>query len=125
MSFGDAIGEGFFNYANFSGRATRSEFWWWVLFAFVVSLVTSVIDLALFWGWTVGPLNTVTGIALFLPGLAVSVRRLHDTNRSGWWILITLTIVGIILLIVWYIFPSDKGNNHYGPNRYAGTEHET
>lgn len=101
MSFGDAIGECFFNYVNFRDRAARAEYWWWVLFAVIVALVASVLDLLIFRGWETGPFNLVTSLALLLPGLSVTVRRLHDTNRSGWWIL--LPIVPAILTVVGFI----------------------
>jgi uncharacterized membrane protein YhaH (DUF805 family) len=101
MSFGDAIGEGFFNFANFRDRAARAEYWWWVLFAVIVAMVATVLDLVVFWGWENGPFNLVTSLALLLPGLSVTVRRLHDSNRSGWWIL--LPIVPAILTFVGFI----------------------
>ena len=106
MNFGDAVGEGFFNYANFGGRAARAEYWWWALFAAAVVLVAYVLDLLVFGGWSIAPFLLVCWLALLLPGLSVTVRRLHDTGRSGWWILIptglaflasALTIGGVTL----------------------------
>jgi len=90
MNFGDAIGECFFNYANFRDRATRAEYWWWALFVCVVLLVALVLDYVIFRDWTVGPFYLVFGLASLLPGLSVTVRRLHDTGRSGWWIMIPM-----------------------------------
>lgn len=101
MGFGDAIGEGFFNYMNFRGRAVRAEYWWWVLFAFIVAVVAAVLDALIFWGWENGPFGLVTSLALFFPGLSITVRRLHDTNRSGWWVL--LPLIPLILTIVGFI----------------------
>jgi len=91
MPFLAAIKSGFRNYANFKGRASRSEFWWWSLFALVLQLVTSDSDL----------LGSVVSLGLLIPGLAVHVRRLHDTNRSGWWmgapiIAIVVALIGLI-----------------------------
>src|ERR1700741_2346534 len=108
MTFQQAISSGLSNYVNFSGRATRSAFWYWVLFAVIVSIVAGIIDAVLFSGVTLvprpaaTPVNPITGILLFLPGLGVSVRRLHDVDCSGWWLLIALTIIGFFLLLYWY-----------------------
>lgn len=101
MSFGDAIGECFFNYANFRDRAARAEYWWWALFATVVLLIGGVLDFLIFRGWETGPFYLVLSIASFLPSLSVTVRRLHDTNRSGWWVL--LPFGGIILFVIGFI----------------------
>jgi uncharacterized membrane protein YhaH (DUF805 family) len=92
MSFGDAIGECFFNYANFRDRAARAEYWWWVLFATVVLLIALALDFLIFRDWTVGPFYLVFGLASLLPGFSVTVRRLHDTGRSGWWLAIPLVL---------------------------------
>lgn len=88
MSFGDAIGECFFNYANFRDRAARAEYWWWALFASIVIVVAFVLDFLIFRGWSIGPFFLVFWLAALLPSLSVTVRRLHDTGRSGWWLLI-------------------------------------
>jgi uncharacterized membrane protein YhaH (DUF805 family) len=112
MTFGEAVKAGFDNYVKFDGRASRPEFWWWVLFAFLVSVAARLLDAAL----GIHFLYAIAGLGLFLPGLGVSIRRLHDTNRSGWWILIGLIpIIGFIVLLVFYIQESDAGDNQYGP----------
>lgn len=113
MTFQDSVKSGFQNYVNFSGRSTRSAYWYWVLFALILSIVTSLIDVALF--TDMRPINLITSLAVFLPGLAVSARRLHDVNRSGWWMLIAFTIIGIIPLLIWYCSPGTDGGNDYGP----------
>jgi len=77
MSFVAAIQSGFRNYANFRGRASRSEFWWFSLFTLIVQLATSGFEV----------IGGLVSLALLLPGLAVHVRRLHDTDRRGWWVL--------------------------------------
>jgi uncharacterized membrane protein YhaH (DUF805 family) len=121
MGFTEAITSGFRNYVNFSGRAVRSEFWYWVLFAILASIVAGLIDLALFGAEGSSPINSLVGLALFLPGLAVSVRRLHDLDRSGWWILLGLIpLVGIIILIVWYCQRGTVGVNRFGPDPLGG-----
>ena len=119
MNFGEAIKSGFSNYVTFSGRAARSEFWYWTLFALLVSLAAGIIDEALIEAET-GLFGPLVGLALFLPGLAMSVRRLHDIDRTGWWVLISLTIIGIILLIVWACFKGTAGPNRFGPDPLAG-----
>lgn len=86
MGFGDAIRICFEKYVNFTGRARRAEFWWFVLFDFLVRIGANIVD-AIIGQTKVGPIGLLTGLALFLPGLAVAVRRLHDTDRSGFWVL--------------------------------------
>lgn len=102
------------NYCNFSGRASRSEFWWFVLFNFILSAVISIV-----FCWSQDTMNVITGLvnlALLLPSLGLAVRRLHDIGKSGWWIFISLIpIVGWILLIVWYCKDSQMETNEYGP----------
>ena len=120
MTFPQAIASVFRNYVTFSGRAGRSEFWYWVLFALICGVATAILDLALFDESTVSPLNLIFNIATFLPGLAVSARRLHDIGRTGWWLLIALTIIGLVVLIVWYCQKSDTGPNVYGSEPSAG-----
>ena len=117
MNFGDAIKAGFSNYVNFSGRACRSEYWYWVLFAIIGGIVTYIIDFAIGMPIT----NTIFGLAVFLPGLSVAIRRLHDLDRSGWWILLFLIpLIGAIILIVWFCFEGTDGPNRFGPDRLAG-----
>lgn len=101
MSFGDAIGECFFNYANFRDRAARAEYWWWALFATVVLLVGQGLDYLVFSEWETGPFYLVLSLATFLPSLSVTVRRLHDTNRTGWWVL--LPFAPMVLLFAGFI----------------------
>ncbi|MBV9823574.1 MAG: DUF805 domain-containing protein [Actinobacteria bacterium] len=113
MSFADAVRSVFSKYATFGGRARRSEYWWFVLFSAIVNTVVSLLDAA------IG--NQVLGylvlLALLLPSLAVGVRRLHDTGRSGWWLLIALIpLVGAIVLLVFALQDSQPGSNNYGPS---------
>lgn len=115
MSFADAIKSVLSQYATFSGRARRSEYWFWFLAYFIVAIVASFIDQAMgVKAGQPGPAVIVLALALLLPNLAVTVRRLHDTDRSGWWILIgAIPLVGAIVLLVFYVSDS-KGNNKYG-----------
>ena len=107
-------------YGEFSGRASRSEFWWFSLFTIIVLVVVEVIALALQSANSVlgGLLLLVVGIGLLVPSLAVAMRRLHDTGKSGWLILIgiipIINIVGVWVLLVFYILPSNPGSNAYG-----------
>jgi len=117
MNFVQAIKSGFSNYVTFSGRACRSEYWFWVLFALIGGLVTVILDSVIF-GYQAGvtPLNGIFDLATFLPGLAVVARRLHDTDRTAWWLLLALTVIGAILLIVWFCFRGTPGANRFGPD---------
>jgi uncharacterized membrane protein YhaH (DUF805 family) len=117
MNFGQAIKSGFSNYVTFSGRACRSEYWFWVLFAVIGGLGTGILD-ALIFGYHAGvsPLNGIFSLAIFLPGLAVAARRLHDTDRVAWWLLIALTGIGAIFLVVWFCFKGTSGPNRFGPD---------
>jgi len=111
-------------YAVFSGRARRAEFWYFTLFLFLFSVAFQLVD------WVLG-LNKVAaglgffslilGLATLLPSLAVAVRRLHDTGRSGWWLFIGLVpVAGFIILLVFYVQDSQPGSNAYGPNPKTG-----
>jgi uncharacterized membrane protein YhaH (DUF805 family) len=106
------------NYAGFSGRARRQEFWMFVLVNFVISVVLSILD-AIIGTQTsgVGLLSGIYALAVLIPSIAVAIRRLHDTDRSGWWILIGLVpCVGFIILIVFYAMEGVRGDNQYGPD---------
>ena len=120
MGFTEAISSGFSKYVTFSGRASRSEYWYWTLFAILASIVALVIDLFVFPDMDIRPVNTIVSLALFLPGLAVAIRRLHDLDRTGWWFLIAFTVIGLILLFVWYCMKGTTGPNRYGPDPLAG-----
>jgi uncharacterized membrane protein YhaH (DUF805 family) len=101
-------------YAVFTGRARRKEYWMFVLFSVIVTIVLSLVE-----GIVGGPgvLSGLYALAVLIPSIAVGVRRLHDTGRSGWWILIGLVpLVGIIVLIVFFVADSQPGTNQYGPN---------
>ena len=104
MQFGDAIKNGFQNYANFRGVASRSDFWYWTLFTVIVSVGTSFIDTAI--GLAIGMenftlINTLAALALMLPGLAVAVRRFHDAGFSAWWY--SIPQVATLLVLIWFM----------------------
>jgi len=118
MNFVEAISSCFRNYANFSGRAVRSEFWYWYIFVAVVLIVFGAINGSLYPGpLAMGPFSYVTMaivLALILPSLAVSVRRLHDIDRTGWWVLIAVTAIGMLVLIYWACLPGTSDRNRFG-----------
>ena len=111
-------------YADFSGRARRREYWFFVLFNIIVSIVLTVCDVFLGTYSAAASIGILTGIytlAVLIPGIAVTIRRLHDTGRSGWWILIVLVpIVGWIVLLIFMVIDSQPGQNAYGPSPKGG-----
>jgi len=107
MNFVDAVKNCFIKYVGFDGRATRSEYWWWVLFIFAVAIVAGLLDL--------GMIGNLFSLATLLPSIAVGARRLHDIGKSGWWQLIGLIpLIGWLVLIYWAVQPSE-GDNAFGP----------
>jgi uncharacterized membrane protein YhaH (DUF805 family) len=113
MSFGAAVSSVLTQYTGFSGRARRSEFWWYTLFTVGVYVVVGIVDAAM----NTTLLGLIVGLGLLLPSLAVTVRRLHDTGRSGWWVLIGLIpLAGAIVLLVFECMDSEPGANRFGPS---------
>ena len=101
-------------YVVFSGRARRTEFWVFTLISTIISAILNMVDAGM---GTSGMLGGVYSLGVLLPSLGVSVRRLHDTGRSGWWLLIGLVpILGWIALIYFCVLDSEPGENKYGPN---------
>ena len=118
MNFADAVKSGLQNYITFSGRAARSQYWYWALFCILVGIGSVVIDAALFPRSYMRPVNAIAELVLFLPTLAVSIRRLHDLDRSGWWfLLIFIPLIGGIWLLVWFCMRGTVGPNRFGPDR--------
>ena len=104
-------------YAVFEGRASRKEFWMFILFNFLISMAISIVGSIIIGKSGSSGLSGLYGLAVFIPSLAVGARRLHDTNRSGWWQLISLIpLIGVIVLIVFLATDSKPGSNEYGPN---------
>jgi len=115
MSFQDAVRTTLTaKYATFSGRARRSEFWFFVLFQAIVLVVAQLLDRIIPGDFPI--VYSIAGLALLVPFVAAAVRRLHDTGRSGWWFLINFTGIGAIVLLVFYILDSTPGANQHGPN---------
>ena len=106
-------------YAVFSGRARRREYWYFVLFnyiiGFVLGLIESLAGIAPEIDYSV--LAGIYSLAVLLPGIGVSIRRLHDTGRSGWWLFIALVpIIGAIIILIFMVGDSQEGTNQYGPS---------
>lgn len=112
------------NYATFTGRASRSEYWWWALSVFITFLIIGFLDtflIAPLLGFDVGeesagqPLSFIVTLGILVPNIAVGVRRLHDIGRTGWWWLISLVpVVGFLVLLYFLVQPSDEGENQHG-----------
>ena len=118
MGFIDAVKNVLLNnYVNFDGRASRSEYWWWVLATIPMSFPFIILDVIVF-GWGIEDptwFQNLFTVAILLPGLGVAIRRLHDSGRSGWWLLISIIpCVGLIVLIVFMAQDGEPYRNAYG-----------
>jgi uncharacterized membrane protein YhaH (DUF805 family) len=144
MNLWEAVRSGFRNYATFIGRAVRSEYWYWSLFVGIVAIPARLVDTAVI-GYRIGPLHLIWDLVILLPSYAVAVRRLHDTNRSGWWLLamvaafvlflvlsvvtgmIYLTFIGVIaavgVTLYFFTLPGTPGPNRYGPDPFGPDGH--
>lgn len=110
-------------YAVFSGRSRRREYWFFVLFNIIISVVLVMIDIAIGLGNKeagIGVLSGIYSLAVIIPSLAVTVRRLHDTDKTGWWLLIIFVpVIGAIVMLVFMLLDSQPGENKYGPSPKA------
>ncbi len=107
------------NYTNFEGRARRAEYWNFYLFNTLISLLVGAVSGGIAAAIGIEAfvyVGYIYSLIAFLPSLAVTVRRLHDTNKSGWWYLIIFTIIGIVVLFVFLVIEGDQGPNDYGPD---------
>ena len=111
LSFSQAIVTCFAKYFDFTGRASRAEFWWFYLFTLLMGWAVLLVDPSQM-------LSGVLGLVLFIPSLAAGARRLHDTGRSGWWLLLMLTLIGLIPLIILLAIAGSDTENGYGKPRY-------
>lgn len=124
MGFGQAVSTVFGKYATFSGRARRSEYWWWILFTVLLGIIANVGDTLLktntiegAGGVKFGWIYVVVAVVLVIPTIAVTFRRLHDTGRSGWWWLLSFVcFIGAVILLIFCLSDSKPGDNEYGPN---------
>ena len=120
MGFSQAVTLAFQQYFVFSGRATRAEYWWFVVFAFLGGIVCGITDGLM---GTAGLVGTLFELAIFIPSLSLGCRRLHDINRSGWWQLLWLLLIPGIIVLIWAATPGDTGSNRFDGNnsRPVGT----
>ena len=119
MNFSEAIGAGFRNYFKFTGRASRSEYWWFYLFTVIGTVIAILVDRAITPGYSaydIGSAEFLWHLIIIIPSLSVSVRRLHDVNRSGWWSLLALTGFGVLVLVYWAVKPGGPDMNAHGDN---------
>ena len=114
----------FKNYLNFSGRSGPSAYWWYMLWSLIFTILFGLIDsLALeISAEDLFSLSNLFALITLIPGLALSFRRLHDIDKSAWWLLIVLTIIGVFVLIYWAIKAGDRHKNRYGADIEAGKD---
>jgi uncharacterized membrane protein YhaH (DUF805 family) len=99
-------------YFDFRGRAARSEFWTFTLINVAIEIILAVLSQSI---GVLGPVEQLFALAILVPSIAVGIRRLHDLDRTGWWLLIELTGIGLIVLLVWYCMAGTPGSNRFGP----------
>jgi uncharacterized membrane protein YhaH (DUF805 family) len=120
MNFPQAVATCFKKYAVFSGRASRSEYWYFALFYFLGNIAAGILDAVVMRNPNIQIFSSIFDLALVLPFLAVEIRRLHDVDRSGWWVLISLTIIGMIFpLLVWKCRQGTAGPNRFGDDPFG------
>ncbi|MDA8875477.1 DUF805 domain-containing protein [Planktomarina temperata] len=130
MDFITSIKTCLFKYVDFTGRASRAEFWYFTLFTMLLSVIAEILDAALagqsVWSYSgfFGPMSSIVTVVTTLPCLAVAARRLHDVGKSGWWQLLYLTIIGTILLLIWYSSGTQKSENKFGVSTAENPEIE-
>ncbi len=113
MEFMEAVKHCFNNYLNVNGRASRSEYWWFILFNILVHIVLGIISF--------GMLNGLYELFVFIPQITVAVRRHHDGNRSGWWLLLNLIpVIGCLVHLYWFVQKGTNGPNEYGEDPLRG-----
>lgn len=121
MNFSQAVSSFFARWKDFNGRSSRSEYWWATFFVILTSIFTNILTLFLGLSGSIVALIVLLLIVIFslfltIASLALVVRRLHDTNKSGWWYLIIFTIIGVLPLLYWYCKKGDEGENRFGSN---------
>ena len=117
MSFTDAVRTCLKEkYINFSDRAARSEYWWFALFCWGVAIALSILDNLIFNDASgYGIFSTIWGLAIVVPSIGVGVRRLHDLDKSGWWLLLScIPVIGFLILVFWFIQQGTAGQNRFG-----------
>ncbi len=131
MNFKVSIRSGFNNYTNFKGRAQRSEFWYWVLFFWLCEIAAVIVDSLLFpnaynydspSAVVLALPTNIVGYVLLIPNISMFVRRLHDTDRRGWWWLISFVPFGGLALLIWMCSKGTPGSNRFGEGRIRAAE---
>lgn len=115
MTFEQSVRTCLNKYIDIEGRASRSEYWWFVLFNIIASVVANIIDSVL----GLGIFGALLGLALLAPGITAGIRRLHDRNMSGWWMLLWITGVGALILLILFVLRGTEGPNRFGPDPVA------
>lgn len=106
------------HYATFTGRTSRAGFWLYTLIYVIIMVIASVLDTNIL-GYDMesgGPISGIMGLIHLIPGIAISVRRLHDIDRTGWWLLISFTIIGMLVLFIFNVLAGTPGPNRFGPD---------
>ena len=124
MGFMEAVQSCLSKYTTISGRARRAEYWWFYLFTLIITIVAAVLDGmvgVMTAGFGAGIFSIIVILGIILPSICVTVRRLHDQDRSGWWILVAFVpAIGAIVLLVFMILRGTEGDNRFGPDPLAG-----
>ena len=124
IGFKDAVSLFYSRYTDFAGRSSRAEYWWFMLFFIIATFVVAFIAGIL--GETIGTIVIAIWYLAHLVGLvALGIRRLHDTDRSGWWYLLTFVPIASLVLLVFFVLPGTQGPNKYGPDPYGAGTAET
>ena len=127
VDFPEAVKLGFQRYNDFSGRSSRAEYWWFTLFIVLVDIILIAVDTVVLGTdlGGIGLLSVIWELGTLIPSLAIGARRLHDIDKSGWWLLLWFVLViGWIVLLVWAIKQSDEGSNKYGPDPRRATSQQ-
>ena len=118
VGFVEAITLFFRNYVNFQGRSSRGAYWWVVLFCLLVEIALTLLVRA--GGASLSFLFGLWWLAILLPSISLSIRRLHDIGKSGWWLLLYLTGIGTLVILFWAVQPGQRATNRFGPDAEAG-----
>jgi uncharacterized membrane protein YhaH (DUF805 family) len=114
MSFFEAVAACLSRYADFKGRASRAEFWWFLLFILLASILLNQLTMSFFGQSAANVVSSIFSLAMVVPTISVSTRRLHDMNHTGWWQLLSFLGVGTLILLIWFMFPGTKDANRFG-----------
>ena len=121
MGFQEAVRTVFNKYLTIEGRAQRSEYWWFFLFCLIAGLVLGMVDGIIFGSAGITPISSLFSLAVLIPSITVGVRRLHDRDMVGWWLLLALIpLIGFIVLLVLFVMKGTDGPNRFGPDPLGG-----